>query len=552
MKKQLLSLCLIASAITTHAQIVTTIAGGGSSPGDGIPGTSSILQSPYQVALDKYGNAYIADYIDHKVRKLDTAGIITTIAGTGSSGSTGDGGPATAATFNALAGIAVDGSGNIYVADNGDHTVRKIDAAGMISRYAGTGLGGSTGDGAPATGAKIYGPNALLVDGAGNLYISCGQSRIRKVDAAGTITTFAGTGTAGYTGDGTAANTAQINTPREMAMDAAGNLYFTDFTENAVRKVNTSGIISKVIHAPSFGDGGDGGPATSSLAQLNSPGGLCIDRAGNLYISNEYGGRIRKIDMATGMLSTYAGTAEGSGGDGGPATAAEFSQGGAYLAMDCADNMFLSEKLNQKLRKITVVHNPYYVGTSLSFGICKNAAAMPIGSMLQGENPGGVGETLEWSVAVAPAHGTITGAPYSTTVVAGTMTPTLSYTPAAGYTGTDVFTIQLGCGQVGKTRTISVAVNDCATGVSPEPSNPSAPKGGLHVYPNPVNDVVHVDGLQGNATYRLLNVVGSALLSGSLDNVNNVVNVGNVASGVYMLEVTAADGQKAINRIVKQ
>ena len=346
---------------------IETVAGGGSSLGDGdnVAAVAALLNDPTGVALDGAGNLYIADSENHRIRKVDAAGVISTVAGAGTEGYNGDGGAATAAQLNYPVGVAVDGAGNLYIADLGNHRIRKVDAAGVISTVAGAGStgesgGGFGGDGGPATAAQLRSPAGVALDGAGNLYIADAlNNRIRKVDSAGTITTVAGAGTEGFGGDGGPATAAQLYRPAGVALDGAGNLYIADFGNNRIRKVDAAGVISTVAGAGSTGEsgggfGGDGGPATA--ARLYLPRGVALDGAGNLYIADLLNHRIRKVDAA-GVISTVAGAGStgesggGFGGDGGPAVAARlnFPVG---VAVDGSGNLYIADTDNDRIRKV--------------------------------------------------------------------------------------------------------------------------------------------------------------------------------------------------------
>ena len=329
---------------------ITTIAGTGKSDfsGDGGPATQATLSWPEGVALDGAGNLYIADMNNHRIRKIDSTGMITTVAGTGGLGFSGDGGPASQAQINSPTGVAVDGAGNLYIADTGNHRLRKVDSTGMITTVAGTGGLGFSGDGGPASQAQINSPEGVAVDGAGNLYIADRGNRIRKVDSTGTITTLAGTGERGFSGDGGPASQAQINTPTGVAVDGAGNLYIAD-RGNRIRKVDSTGTITTIAGTGKFGFSGDGGPATEAWIEL--PTGIAVDGAGNLYIADFGNGRIRKVD-STGTITTVAGTGGlGFRGDGGPATEAwiELPTG---IAVDGAGNLYFADAVNDRIRKV--------------------------------------------------------------------------------------------------------------------------------------------------------------------------------------------------------
>ena len=247
---------------------------------------------------------------------------ITTIAGTGEFGFSGDGGPAVEAELRNLYGVAVDSAGNLYIADTRNRRIRKIDSTGTITTIAGTGEVGFSGDGGPAAVARLTFPYGVAVDSAGNLYIAdTGNQRIRKVDSTGTITTIAGTGEVGFSGDGGPAVEAELRNPYGVAVDSAGNVYIADSSNHRIRKVDSTGTITTIAGTGEVGFSGDGGPAVE--AELRSPRGVAVDSAGNVYIADVSDRRIRKVD-STGTITTIAGTGEvGFSGDGGPAVEAE-------------------------------------------------------------------------------------------------------------------------------------------------------------------------------------------------------------------------------------
>jgi sugar lactone lactonase YvrE len=227
-------------------------------------------------------------------------GVITTVAGNGILTYAGDGGPATSASLYNPASVVLDGNWNLYIADSYNNRVRKVATDGTITTVAGTGTQGFSGDGGAATSAKLNVPTGLVLDSAGNLYIAdANNNRIRKVNTSGTITTVAGTGTMGFSGDGGAATSARLNYPFGIALDSTGNLYIADRENDRVRKVDTSGIITTVAGGGTWPNLGDGGPATSAL--LKYPEGVLLDRDGNLYIADYGNGRIRKVAGAASV-----------------------------------------------------------------------------------------------------------------------------------------------------------------------------------------------------------------------------------------------------------
>lgn len=331
---------------------IATIAGSGSSGffGDNGPATKASLAQPIGVAFDAGGNLYVSDSGNNRVRKVSAAGSITTLAGNGIDGSSGNGGPATSAALSDPQGLTWDSNGNLYIADTGNSVVRKVDAAGTISLAAGNGTAGYSGDGGFATSAQLYVPTAVAVDAGGNLYIAdSGNKRIRKVGANGVISTVAGNGTQGYSGDGGAATAAELSAPVGMAVDAGGNLYFADLNNCRVRKVDTTGKIGTVAGDGSCSDSGDGGPATS--AGVTAPSGVAMDATGNLYIAELGGARIRKVD-SSGVITTVAGDGHNAySGDGGPAANAQLNTP-TMLALDAQGNLYVSDQGNNRIRRV--------------------------------------------------------------------------------------------------------------------------------------------------------------------------------------------------------
>jgi hypothetical protein len=353
--------------------IITTVAGNGTSgyAGDGGAATSAQINAVYRQTFDSAGNMYIAEYGNNRVRKVAAAtGIITTVAGTGTAGYSGDGGLATSAKINGPQGVAVDSAGNLYIADSANSRVRKVTAAtGMITTVAGTGTQGYSGDGGPATSAGLVFPTDVAVDSAGNLYIAdYNGCRIRKVAAGtGIITTVAGTGTLGYSGDGGPATSAMLSDPMALAVDSADNLYIADQFNNRARKVTVAtGVITTVAGNGTAGFSGDNGPATS--AELNKLAGIAVDPAGNLYIGDQFNRRVRKVDAGTGVVTTFAGTGtQGYTGDGGAATSAQTS-GPVGTTLDSVGNLYLSDFGNSRIRKVDISQSALTYPTATTVG----------------------------------------------------------------------------------------------------------------------------------------------------------------------------------------
>ncbi|WP_419657892.1 putative membrane protein with YD repeats [Desulfosarcina variabilis str. Montpellier] len=276
--------------------IITTVAGVGAeenSEGEGFP-TDNTLSRPIGMATDSLGNLFIADSENHRVRKLDINGNITTIAGNGSPGFSGDDGPATNSGLCSPHGVAVDNVGNLYIADSCNHRIRKVDPSGCITTIAGNGEGNFGGDGGFAIEANLYFPRSVVVDHDGNLFIAdSSNNRIRKVTPSGIIITVAGTGEAGYSGDNDPAITAKLNDPRGITVDSVGSLFIADSNNQCIRKVDANGIISTVAGTGSWGFYGDGGIAIN--AGLYQPFGVAIDSAGSLFIADTNNSRVRKI-----------------------------------------------------------------------------------------------------------------------------------------------------------------------------------------------------------------------------------------------------------------
>jgi sugar lactone lactonase YvrE len=325
--------------------------------------TALPLVLPSAIVFDAQGNLYFAETGNHVVRRFSTVGAVTIVAGDGVQGFAGDGGPATAAELDSPSGLAMDGAGNLFIGDTHNHRVREVSAGGMITTVAGTGIAGFAGDGGAAMAARLDRPTALAMDGAGNLYVAdTDNHRVRKIAAGtGVITTVAGNGVEGFAGDGGAAVVAEIDSPNGLAVDGAGDLFVADTHNGRVREVSAAtGLIATVAGVGGTkgnvqGFGGDGGAATA--AGLALPKGLTLDAAGNLYVADSANHRVRRVSSG-GVISTVAGQGtETFAGDGAPAVAASLNSPRS-VAVSPAGLVTLADSGNQRLRQVDALGAP--------------------------------------------------------------------------------------------------------------------------------------------------------------------------------------------------
>ena len=368
------ALIMLIGAPTAGAQIIATVAGNGvmGYSGDGMAATTSALYQPRGVAFDASGSMYIADLSNHRIRRVTAAGTISTFAGTGVAGYSGDGGPATAAMLNQPSAVAFDAAGDLIIADSQNRRIRKvIFSSGIITTIAGTGVEGYSGDGGPATSAMLHRAVDLAIDSFGNIYFADSvDNRIRKISTAGIITTVAGTGVAGFTGDGGPATSAMLDVPLGVVVDGTGNLYIADARNHRIRKVRSSdGSIFTVVGNGTGGGtdkgsfSGDNGLA--SQAGLNTPEDVAVDPAGNIYIADMANYRIRKVTASNNVITTIAGTgADGFSGDGGPATQATMNLPWS-VTLDASGSVLVADMQNNRVRKITP---PDYYFSHLALG----------------------------------------------------------------------------------------------------------------------------------------------------------------------------------------
>ncbi|HWY98094.1 MAG TPA: T9SS type A sorting domain-containing protein [Bacteroidia bacterium] len=355
MKKIIISFaCVLCITISVRAQIIFTVAGNGTAAysGDGGQATNAEINNPKFIIVDSKGALYIGDYYNNVIRKVSKSGVINTIAGTGTASFSGDGGQATNATLNDPLGMVVDTGGNIYIADELNNRIRKIDPSGIITTYAGNGTQGYSGDGGLATAAEFNWPDGLALDAYGNLYIGdYNNQRVRIINkSSGIITTIAGNGTGGFSGDGGPATNAELNLLHGVALDDSGNVFIADSYNYRIRKVDTKGIITTCAGNGIAGYSGDGGPATS--AELNVPTGVTIVN-GHVYIGDYANSRVRVVSP-TGTISTIAGNGTaGFSGDWGPPTLAELNYAFSVVR-DAAGSIYIADDGNNRVREINL------------------------------------------------------------------------------------------------------------------------------------------------------------------------------------------------------
>ncbi len=518
MKKNLYSLAaaamLAGASFAANAQTISTYAGNGSpgSSGDLTPATTAEINQPYGTATDASGNVYIADAANAKVRVITSSGIIATICGTGTPGITGDGLVATAAQLSYPMGVAVDASGNIYIADKGNNNVRKITkSTGIISTIAGSVVGspGTTGDNGAATAALLNQPVALALDAAGDIFVvDNGNNRVRKISS-GTISAYAGIGGAGaYGGDNGPATAGQLWGPAGIAIDGNGQVYISDSGNNRVRYVDhlTSKIFT-LAGIPTAGFSGDGGAAGS--AKLNKPLGLAVDASNNVYIADFKNNCVRRVSASSAAITTVVGTppTAGIGGDGSPASAAGLNLP-ADMTFDASGNMYIGDIGNNKVRKVTPFPTIAILGASTT-SVCIKAT-----ETLSDAIAGGTWSSSASAIATVGTSGIVTG------VAAGTATITYKTTTDAA--------------------TQTVTVTNCTSHVGV--ANTETATSGLKVFPNPNNGAFAVlisSPLQEQATIIVTNIVGVQVKTFTTATNKETDMKLDVAPGIYFLTASS-------------
>jgi hypothetical protein len=592
---------------TAQAQVINTIAGNGSYAfgGDGGPATLASFNSNEGIAVDTTGNLYIADYYNARIRLVNTTGIINTFAGNGMLGNDGDGGPATAAKVGTPWSVAGTNAG-IGICEN-DNYIRLVNPANIINVIAGNGMPATTGDGGPAINAQVQSPITITADPAGNIYFANDFSRIRKINTLGIISTVVGTGVAGFSGDGGLATLAQISAPRGIAVDDAGNIYISDYDSSRIRKVDPSGIINTIAGTGVAGFSGDGGPA--ALAKIHHPTGIVVDGAGNVYFSDYHNYRIRKIDLS-GIITTVAGSGTpGFSGDGGPALLANMYPG--PLALDKEGNIIESDIA--RVRKICIgsvisitvsPQDTICSGSMLTFTaltpdpapgfqwfknntpVGNNSSIYTTQSLANGDvikcvlTSGSLGCTLLPTdtsnlvtvvIDTIPPLVTITATPGTVITQNQSVTFTAAVTNAANpqyqwkKNGNDVIgatqqsytTAALSTGDMITCRVHDLLPCDTFTSapltmtvwpLTVQQLSPGATY--CQVYPNPVKDLLYIEyaGLTGGQ-FELTDMAGRILASQPL---SNTFDAGSLKPGAYLLHVTSPGHPTFSKMIFKQ
>jgi uncharacterized protein (TIGR03437 family) len=539
--------------------VISTIAGQGASIGDSGPAPAARLDKPWGIATDSAGNLFIADQTNHRVRMVTPAGLISTVAGNGRQGYSGDGGPATAASLNSPWDVKLDAANNMYIADAGNSVIRKVSPSGTITTFAGGGPCCAANDGGPATSVFLGFPDALAVDNTGNVYTTdLTQVSIRKITPRGTISTIAGGGGRhGYGGDGGPATSATFNGQfGALLADPAGNVYVCDQLNNRVRKIDTQGIITTFAGNGNSGRTGDGGPA--NVATAGNPVGLAQDQTGRIYIVD--GGSVRVVNP-DGTIHAYAGGGQsGFSGDGGPAANASFNNL-EHAALDPAGNLFVSDTYNRRIRLIQAGPSPAIVASEkgLTF-IASTGGGTPASQTFTIVNAGQ--GTLNWGVTASTTSGGnwLTVTPPTGSSAAGLAGPPVQVSvnpsglPAGDYYGQIVIQAP-GAPNSPQSVTVVLTVRSpgSGTGSIVQPSGllfTSATPQSLTLTTLSTSPVTYAGTASfGGKQWFTLPAPSGTTVSGKPASVQIVPNLSGLASGVYNGNITFAFGDNSLQNV---
>ncbi len=520
--------------------------GANTSTGDGGPAYLATLMGPRALCSDTSGNVYIADVMTNTIRKISTNGYISTVVGNGVTGNAGDGGPATAAqlSMSGGGGLYVDKAGNIFISNTTGMTIRKVTAStGIISTICGTTVGGYSGDGGPASAAKVQGPLGICEDTSGNIYFADGgNNRIRRIDAGtGIITTIIGTGSGAYSGDGGLGISARVYIPRDVMADIYGNLYVADYGNNVIRKyVIATGIVTTLAGTGTAGSSGDGGAATS--AQLYYPARLAFDGSNNLYIADQFNNKVRKVNLSTGIISTGIATGtSGFSGDGGPSTLGKMTQTGG-IAITKNGHIYVSDITNRRIRV-----SPYNGSIAITLaGPTTIVAGTPV-TFTANPSISGPYVTMQWL-----KNGTAIGS--------GGKTFT-DYSPSNGDIYKCILQVAPDCGttfyDTSNSITISLAgyrtadTAEAVVKVSMEQSE-------IKVFPNPVHGQLNIEGTNlenGPMQISVYDRIGRMVISKTTEVVDGrmteQLDMQSLAEGMYLVTLTDNAGNSKTVKCVK-
>lgn len=518
-----------------HAQLIYTVAGNGSGgfSGDGGQATAAEINAVYGHSLDNAGNMYLADQANARIRKVNTNGVMSTFAGNGTWGFSGDGGQATAAELGDVGGVSVNPAGTlVYIGDNNNNRVRMVTVGtGIIKTVAGNGVGGYSGDGGQATAAEVNGNYGVWVDHTtGNFYIGdYANHRIRMVTvASGIIKTVAGNGVGGWTGDGGQATAAEINYPDQICTDAAGNLYIADYGNNIVRKVNTSGIITTLAGTGATAYNGDNIQATA--ANILGVEQVAVDASGNVYLA-DLNERIRKV-APSGIITTVAGTgATGYNGDGIPATTAWLYLD-TRVAVDAANAIYIGDEINERIRKLAGAPLPVnMLYFKAEYSETMSNVQINWATATETNNKS---FTIERSTAVGEDFTVLTEVNGAGTTSSAHYYNTVDPSPLPG---TMYYRIKQTDFDGNYVYSDVVPVNIPYT---------------FSVYPNPTSHTLNIipPVANGKTIISIYNVLGVQVMQTVSENQPNIeLSVDNLPRGIYMVKAQTEDGKSLVKKV---